>query len=79
MSISEVTEPFYRVDKARSRAHGGAGLGLALCKQIATAHGADLTIESVNHVESVSSCESIGSVESIGSGGTKIKITFTGS
>ena len=45
--IARVTEPFYRVDKARSREHGGAGLGLTLCKQIAEVHGAKMTIESV--------------------------------
>ena len=45
-SISELTEPFYRVNKARSREHGGVGLGLALCKQIADAHSAILEIES---------------------------------
>jgi len=45
-SIPKVTEPFYRVDKARSRKEGGAGLGLALCRRIAEAHGAELTIES---------------------------------
>jgi signal transduction histidine kinase len=45
-SIAKVTEPFYRVDKARSRETGGAGLGLALCRQIAAAHGAELRIES---------------------------------
>ena len=41
-----VTEPFYRTDKARSRADGGAGLGLALCKRIAEAHGSSLEISS---------------------------------
>lgn len=44
--ISKVTEPFFRVDKARSRSQGGVGLGLALCKQIAHVHGAKLTIAS---------------------------------
>jgi signal transduction histidine kinase len=44
--IEKITEPFYRVDEARSREHGGAGLGLTLCKQIAEVHGAEMVIES---------------------------------
>lgn len=44
--INRLTEPFYRVDKARSRRHGGAGLGLALCRAIAEAHGGRLIIQS---------------------------------
>ena len=44
--ITLVTEPFYRVDKARSRKMGGAGLGLSLCQKIAQAHGGSLQIES---------------------------------
>ena len=36
--LSRITEAFYRVDKARSRSQGGAGLGLALCKQIVELH-----------------------------------------
>ncbi|MEG1165629.1 MAG: ATP-binding protein, partial [Oscillospiraceae bacterium] len=35
-------EPFYMVDKSRSRAQNGAGLGLALCKRIAELHGTQL-------------------------------------
>ena len=46
-SIAKVIEPFYRVDNARSREQGGAGLGLTLCKQIAEAHDAQFNIESV--------------------------------
>ena len=44
--LLHITEPFYRTDKSRSRAEGGAGLGLALCKNIAEAHGAKLRFES---------------------------------
>lgn len=41
-----VCEPFYRVDKARSRSTGGIGLGLSLCREIADLHGAELRIDS---------------------------------
>lgn len=44
--LAHITEPFYRTDKARSRRDGGTGLGLALCEQIAAAHGAVLSFES---------------------------------
>ena len=44
--LRHITEPFYRTDKARSRAEGGAGLGLALCKQIVQAHGAEMVFAS---------------------------------
>ena len=37
--LEKITEAFYMVDKSRSRAEGGAGLGLALCKTIAGFHG----------------------------------------
>lgn len=36
--LSKITEAFYRVDKSRSRAQGGAGLGLTLCKKIVDIH-----------------------------------------
>ncbi|WP_339803251.1 HAMP domain-containing sensor histidine kinase [Paenibacillus sp. FSL R5-0744] len=42
-----VFEPFYRGDQARSREYGGAGLGLSLCRQIAEAHKARLSLNSV--------------------------------
>ena len=44
--LLHITEPFYRTDKSRSRADGGAGLGLALCQRIADAHGASMTFTS---------------------------------
>ena len=40
--LAKIGRPFYRADKARSRAEGGAGLGAALCAAIAKAHGAAL-------------------------------------
>ncbi|AOY76576.1 sensor histidine kinase [Clostridium formicaceticum] len=42
----KVIEPFYRIDKSRSRKEGGVGLGLAICYQIIEEHGARLKIES---------------------------------
>ena len=44
--LERVTEAFYMVDKSRSRKEGGAGLGLALCKEIADLHNWKLSIES---------------------------------
>lgn len=44
--IKKITEPFYMVDKSRSRKQGGAGLGLALCNKIALIHGTSLEITS---------------------------------
>lgn len=44
--IERVTEPFYMVDKSRARKQGGAGLGLALCREIARIHDSELTISS---------------------------------
>ena len=39
-------ERFYRVDKARGRAQGGAGLGLAIANWIVTQHGGSIGVES---------------------------------
>ena len=41
-----IFEPFYMVDKSRSKKLGGSGLGLALVRQIADAHGARLEVDS---------------------------------
>ena len=41
--IPHIKEAFYRVDKARSRAAGGAGLGLAICERIVQIHHADMS------------------------------------
>ena len=45
-ALPHLTEPFYRVDKARARANGGSGVGLALCAQIAEAFGTQMTFAS---------------------------------
>lgn len=45
--IERITEAFYMVDKSRSRAAGGMGLGLTLCQQIAELHGWKMEIRSV--------------------------------
>jgi len=41
--ILHIKEAFYRVDKARSRAAGGAGLGLAICERIIQIHHAEMS------------------------------------
>jgi signal transduction histidine kinase len=42
--IERVFEPFYRVEGSRSRATGGVGLGLSVARDIARAHGGELTL-----------------------------------
>ncbi|HSB21931.1 MAG TPA: ATP-binding protein [Burkholderiaceae bacterium] len=42
--LQRLAEPFYRTDSARTRAAGGVGLGLYLCRLIAQAHGGELRI-----------------------------------
>lgn len=40
----KIFTPFFRVDKSRSRAMGGAGLGLALVNEIARQHGGEVKV-----------------------------------
>jgi signal transduction histidine kinase len=42
--IHRITEPFYRIDKSRSRKEGGAGLGLTICNEIVKKHSAQMQI-----------------------------------
>jgi two-component system, OmpR family, sensor histidine kinase ResE len=44
--VPHVFERFYRGDKTRSRAGGGAGLGLAIARHLIEAHGGDIGVTS---------------------------------
>ena len=40
----DVFRPFYRLDGARNQDEGGAGLGLAIARDVARSHGGDVTL-----------------------------------
>ncbi|BAV32678.1 histidine kinase [Sulfuricaulis limicola] len=54
--VPHLTERFYRVDTARSRASGGTGLGLSIVKHVLLRHDARLDIESEPGVGSTFTC-----------------------
>jgi two-component system sensor histidine kinase BaeS len=44
--LPHIFQQFYRADSARSRESGGAGLGLAIAKEVIVQHGAEITVAS---------------------------------
>ena len=48
--LDMIFEKFYRLDEARSTNTGGAGLGLAIAKEIVVAHGGTISVTSANQV-----------------------------
>ncbi len=45
-TLENIYKPFFRADKSRSRKQGGAGLGAALCKEIADIYGIQIEYQS---------------------------------
>ncbi|MEP6620645.1 MAG: HAMP domain-containing sensor histidine kinase [bacterium] len=43
--LERVFEPFFRVDRSRSKNTGGYGLGLSICKRVMEAHHGSITVE----------------------------------
>ena len=44
--LPHIFERFYRIDKGRSKAAGGTGLGLAVVRDLTELHGGTVTVES---------------------------------
>lgn len=48
--LNSIFEKFYRLDSSRNTRNGGAGLGLAIAKEIITLHGGTITAKSNNNI-----------------------------
>ena len=47
-AIEHLWDKFYKVDKARTRAYGGSGVGLSIVKAVMEYHGQDYGVENVD-------------------------------
>ena len=47
--LERVFEPFYRLDDSRNMDSGGTGLGLSIAREIARAHGGEVTLRNAAH------------------------------
>ena len=48
--LDKIFEPFYRVDKSRSREMGGSGLGLSIVKKIIEKLNGELMVNSIPNI-----------------------------
>ena len=55
--LDSIFEKFFRLDEARTTNTGGAGLGLAIAKEIVTLHGGSISADSKN--ENITFCVSL--------------------
>ena len=63
--LDKIMEPFYMVDKSRARKQGGAGIGLAICKQVAKLHGGYINVASIEgEGTTIFMCVPLGTVNS---------------
>lgn len=52
-ALKHITEPFYMADRSRSKHQGGVGLGMTLVKEIVTAHGGRVEVDSTPGVGTI--------------------------